>query len=228
MTDKAKLTLKQTSLGFSAAWLVRLLKQTYRWEEDGLYDTRNQHWSLGEPVILACWHSQQLFMPWIHRGLKANKDQKSLHVIVSEHGDGRLAASLLQQLRICTIPGSSTRGGARALVRMAQTLKAGNHVAITPDGPKGPKEVVKPGVVKLASLTGAPIVPIAFNARRKWIFNSWDALFIPKPFTRTIMLMGEKFPVAPGLSREELAVKADELTERLHALNAEIDQRLTS
>ncbi len=111
---------------------------------------------------------------------------------------------------------------------MLGKLKGGNHIAITPDGPKGPAEEAKFGAVKLASMSGAKIIPVAFNASSKWTLGSWDAMFIPKPFSNTVLLMGESYSVKSNLSKIELAEETHKLNSTLKGLNERVQQQLLS
>lgn len=164
------------------------------------------------------WHGQQLFMPWLYR-IRDKKNQKPFYAIVSKHNDGRLCASLIQRLSMKSIAGSSSNGGSGAFKEMYRKVISGCHMAITPDGPKGPVEEVKLGAVKLASLTNAKIVPVAFHATKKWTFNSWDSIFIPKPFSKTYMFMGEGFYVSKNISKAELVLESKNLELELKRLN---------
>ena len=223
---KVTFTLNQKLLAFCAAHFLKTIKVTLRWQQCGLYDDENRHWSEGEPVILAFWHGQQLMMPWIYRRRGILRDSKVIYALVSEHGDGRLAAALLENLSIKTVGGSSSKGGAKALITMSRRVKAGQHAAICPDGPKGPHQETKPGIIKLASITGAPIVPIAFQAKDTWSFSSWDSMFIPKPFSKARLHMGERIHIEPDLSKEELGRQAAIVTQHLHALNDEVSTQM--
>ena len=89
-----------------------------------------------------------------------------------------------------------SRRRAAAVLKLQEELKAGAIAAITPDGPRGPLREVQPGALHLAQVTGCPIVPVAFGARRKWVFNSsWDEFIVPKPFNRIAVMYGEPITV---------------------------------
>lgn len=206
-------------LGFLASVVLRFLSRTLTWKIEGM-STEQEHWSAGTPVILTFWHGEQLLMPWSYlRGSK--RDRKPIRALISLHGDGRIAAECMKLLGIGTIGGSSTRGGARALVALQRALRAGMHVAMTPDGPKGPHQEVKEGVIKLASLSQAPILPVSIRASSVWTFGSWDKMFLPKPFSRVALVFGEPFFVSKDIGREELGVEA----RRLEGVLSEIQNR---
>src|SRR5207249_11135824 len=117
-------------------------------------------WESGRGVIIAFWHSRQLMMPLCYGGSR-------LSVLISEHRDGELIHRIVRRFGIDTIRGSTTRGGARALRQMARLGCEGGDLAVTPDGPRGPRFVAQPGGVELAKLTGLPIIPLTFAASKK-------------------------------------------------------------
>jgi lysophospholipid acyltransferase (LPLAT)-like uncharacterized protein len=100
-------------------------------------------------------------------------------------------------------------------------VKAGARIGITPDGPRGPLRSVQPGALFLAQATGAPIVPVAYGARRKWLFKGWDEFLIPKPFNRIAMIYGEPITVAPG---DSLDHKATDLQRALNEVMHDADE----
>ena len=111
-------------------------------------------------VILAFWHSQQLMMPLALPGLEA-------HVLISQHRDGELIRRIVARFGLEAVRGSSTRGGAEAFRQLIRLGRSGANLVLTPDGPKGPRQVAKMGVVQLARATGLPIVPMAFGCSKK-------------------------------------------------------------
>lgn len=114
----------------------------------------------GRHIILAFWHSQQLMIPIGYRGAGS-------HVLISRHGDGEIIARIIARFGHEAVRGSSTRGGAGALRALIKLGRSGRDVVVTPDGPKGPRHVVKLGVIHLAKATGLPIVPLAFACSKK-------------------------------------------------------------
>lgn len=114
----------------------------------------------GRRMIIAFWHAQQLMMPLAYRGSEA-------YVLISRHGDGELIQRIIARFGLKAVRGSSTRGGSEALRELIRLGKSGVDLVITPDGPKGPRQVAKLGVVQLAKATGLPIVPLAFGCSKK-------------------------------------------------------------
>ncbi len=137
-----------------------------------------------QPVIYSFWHNRLLYLAYLYRG-------KMVGVMVSTHKDGEYIADIMKKLKLFPIRGSSTRGGVRALIEMINYIKSsGYDVGFTPDGPRGPKYEIQPGVLIAAQKTGAPIIPIAWNAKYKIVLNSWDNFIVPLPFNKFIVMYG--------------------------------------
>jgi lysophospholipid acyltransferase (LPLAT)-like uncharacterized protein len=169
----------------------------------------------GERFIYAFWHQRQIFFTWSHRNVEAA-------VLVSKSKDGELIARTMELSRIGAVRGSSSRGGAVAALQMVEMLRSGTDVGITPDGPRGPAREVKEGAVRVAQLSGMPIVPIANALSRKLeVSKAWDRLQVPLPFGRAVVIYGEPVRVSEG---DDLAVKAAELKAAIDALTAEADR----
>src|SRR5712692_7811541 len=117
-------------------------------------------WESGRGVIIAFWHGRQLMMPLCYGGSR-------LSILISEHRDGELIHRIVRRFGFDTVRGSTTRGGVRALRQLARLGRSGVGLAVTPDGPRGPRCVAQAGVVELAKLTELPIIPLTFAASKK-------------------------------------------------------------
>jgi len=136
--------------------------------------------SLGEePFIMACWHGELLMIPYAYLKYKKNPHVK---LLISEHFDGDLIAKTLQFFSFETIRGSSTRGGAKALLLAIKALRDGYDLGITPDGPKGPRCEVSDGIVMMAKKAKVKVVLVKIQPTKYWQLKSWDKFIIPKPF----------------------------------------------
>jgi lysophospholipid acyltransferase (LPLAT)-like uncharacterized protein len=197
----------------SLAVRVLALTLSIRREEEAV----RSHWRSEAPTIYTSWHGRILMMPLLYGQLKAR-------VLASRSEDGELAARFIARFGLEVIRGSSTRGGAEALRALARLLAEGKGVFVVPDGPKGPREVVKPGIVMLARLSGAPIVPMAFGASREWRLRSWDEFRIPKPFARCVMRFGAPIHIPGQLDRAGAEAARKEVESALHALTSHVDQ----
>lgn len=165
----------------ASSWRIQLVHEE-RWRK--IYSAREQH-------VFLLWHEALLPLLWQHRG-------QGIAIVVSEAREGRYLSEFAASLGYRSVHGSSTRGGARALLRAVRELQAGHAVAFTPDGPRGPRRELKPGVVAAAQRGGALIVPLHAEADRAWRLHSWDRFMVPKPFARVLITYGHPFGVAPG------------------------------
>ncbi len=139
--------------------VIQLLRRTMSWHTEG-GEHVSRLFGEGRAVILTFWHAQQLMMPLAIPNLEA-------HVLISQHRDGELIKRIIARFGLDAVRGSSTRGGAEALRRMIRIGRSGGSLAVTPDGPKGPRQIAKVGVVQLARATGVPIIPMAFGCSKK-------------------------------------------------------------
>ena len=153
-----------------------------RWRP--IYEARRPH-------VFLLWHEVLLPLLWHHR-------RQGIVIIVSENRDGQYLADFARVLGYGAVRGSSSKGAARALLGAVRELQAGRSVAFTPDGPRGPRRELKPGVVAAAQRGGAVIVPIHARADRAWRLDSWDRFLIPKPGARVTVSYGRPFEVDPG------------------------------
>jgi hypothetical protein len=145
--------------------------------------------------------------------------------LVSRHADGSLVADAMQAVGVTAIRGSSRRGGAAALRQMMEAA-ADYHIAIATDGPQGPRHVVKEGIIYLASQTGRPVVPAAFSARSAWRPRGrWTDMVVPRPFSRTYVIIGSPIAVPAGLSREELEPYRQQVQRAMDAVTDEAERR---
>ena len=169
------------------------------------------------PIIFALWHGRLVVPMCGRRNL-------GVYVLVSEHRDGGMIAAALDAAGYRTVRGSTTRGGAKALVQLVRLLRKGEKVAFTPDGPQGPRWKFQPGAIYLAAKTGLPIVPISGSARHAHYFKSWDSFLMPFPFTRGVINVGEPYYVTGGLDDENIEFHRAEMERRLTALAIEADR----
>ena len=183
--------------GTVARWVVSLLGLTWRVR---VYGTEHLHGLRrhGRPFAYALWHRHLLPLVWYHRG-----DPTSL--VVSAHDNGGYLARAARGWGYDLIRGSSTRGGFGAFRRMLRVLRAGGEIAVTPDGPRGPAGVVKPGVVAAIQIAEASIVPVAAWASSAWKLRSWDGFSIPKPFARLHVVYGTPLRLSKDVARTEAA-----------------------
>lgn len=137
------------------------------------------------------WHEALLPLLWLHR-------RQDVVIVVSEARDGQYLADFAERIGFRLVRGSSTRGGTRALLAAVRELEAGEVLAVTPDGPRGPRRQVKPGVLAAAQRSGTVVLPVHAEAESAWRLSSWDRFCVPKPFSRIRVVYGSPFGVEVG------------------------------
>ena len=187
--------LKLSVLPPVGAALLRGVARSIRYETRG-HEAVDALYREGRHAILAFWHAQQLMMLFGYRGT-------GTHMLISQHGDGEIIARIIARFGHQSVRGSSTRGGAGALRALIKLGRAGHDVAVTPDGPKGPRQVVKLGVIQLAKASGLPIVPMIFACSKKNSLRAgtaiWSRIHSAKACFSTVHRSG--FHVKPTMQR---------------------------
>lgn len=195
---------------------IRLLARTMKISIMG-QEKVNALWKEGKNVIIAFWHERQLMMPLVYGG-------RSVHILISLHRDGELISRTVQYFGMHSVRGSTTRGGMTALRKMVKLAREGADLAVTPDGPRGPRWSVQPGVIHLAKMSGLPIFPLTFSASRRHHLQSWDRFLIPLPFSRGVFLWGDPIIVPHTSDRNVLEEKRQELEKTLIMLTERTDR----
>jgi lysophospholipid acyltransferase (LPLAT)-like uncharacterized protein len=192
--------------------LIRLLGATYRWRSEGAehYDAVVRS---GRQPIMAFWHGRILPATLFFQ-------QRGIVVITSANFDGEWIARIIERFGYGSARGSSSRGGARALVQLKKLMQEGRPTAFTVDGPRGPARVAQPGAVFLSKITGNPIVPFHIESARHWTARSWDRTQIPKPGATVGIAIGEPFVVPADADEEGLESWRRNLEARLSTLGA--------
>jgi lysophospholipid acyltransferase (LPLAT)-like uncharacterized protein len=215
--------LRSDRLRRTLCWLIslyiRLVYRTGSWQVEGGEVPRRLH-EAGRSFILAFWHGRLLMMPM------AWDPRQPIHMLISAHRDGRLIADAVSHFGIASVAGSTRRGGSSAVRAMVKLLRGGACVGITPDGPRGPNEVASLGIVATARLAQAPIVPLAYAARRRWLLPSWDRFQLALPLSAGVFLWGEPITVPPDADDAGLENCRRLVEERLTALGREADRRM--
>ena len=167
---------------------LRLLAATWRFERVWAPDYARAL-QAGEKFVYVFWHSGLL-------PLTMDRVGEGIAVLVSQHRDGELVARLLERLGYVTARGSSTRGGDAGVRELLAWAERGRHLAVTPDGPRGPVEQAKDGAVYVATRTGLRVVPIGMGVRQAWRLKSWDRFRVPRPFARIAVTYGPPVSLA--------------------------------
>jgi lysophospholipid acyltransferase (LPLAT)-like uncharacterized protein len=146
--------------------------------------------------VVGWWHERLPLMPQLWRIAQRSGAPMGMRVLVSQHRDGRLIGTVIERFGVRLIYGSSSRRGASGLRACAAAIAAGDHVGITPDGPRGPRRVAARGIAQLAALSGAPVLPTSAQTTRRMTLKSWDRMVVPLPFGRGVIVCGPAIAVA--------------------------------
>lgn len=172
-----------TCVPFIASRVLRLLNTMVKKEILGEAHLRDT-WESGDSVIFPCWHDQLLLIVFGYPGQHAI-------LLISPSKDGELLTRTMKYFGHDTVRGSSSRGGRAAFKELLTLCKGKLDIALTPDGPRGPRHELKDGVIQLARLSGRPVIPLAFACSRGHRFKSWDRFILPYPFSRGVYSYGE-------------------------------------
>jgi lysophospholipid acyltransferase (LPLAT)-like uncharacterized protein len=180
-----------------ARYLVRayllLIKIRVVNEEIGLL-----HLKSGQKMIVAIWHQRILVVVGYARRFGGYKPS----VMISRSRDGEMIAKVYSRFNFRPIRGSSSRGGKEALANMVEDLVHHQLAVHILDGPRGPRGVVKPGLIVMAQLSGVPIVPVYISVNRAWVLDSWDSFIVPKPFSTVVIRWDSPMYVPKNMDSE--------------------------
>lgn len=170
----------------------------------------------GRAVIFVLWHGRLLPLSFRHRG-------EGLVTLISRSRDGEIIAQVVEQWGYTAVRGSTSSRGTAALRELVRHARAGRSIAITPDGPRGPRNTMKPGALRVAQLTGAPVVAAAAGTERAWWFEQWDRFIVPKPFARVRLAYSPPMFVPRDTDEAGLAELCRQAEDALNALVRKVD-----
>lgn len=165
-------------------------------------------------AIFAFWHNRLMMIPYVYRRLFGMKD---IVTVISSSMDGQYFVRALKLFRPFVVRGSSTRGGSEAFRALVKRIREGMDCIITPDGPRGPRYRVQPGIIALARLTRVPIIPVSYWSSRSRTLRTWDGFFVTLPFGRTTYVFGEPLYCPANAGESEMEALSLSLAEALHA-----------
>ncbi len=151
-------------------------------------------------AIFAFWHGRMMLLPAINPPLK-------MHVLISEHRDGKLISQVIHHFGQDTVVGSSSKGGTEAVRNIVRLLKKGDNISITPDGPRGPNQQAEMGIVTIAKLSQKPILPVTFFSSKHKRLKSWDRFMVAKPFGRIVFCVGAPIVIEQADEAARIAVQ---------------------
>ena len=193
------LPLSQRTLVWLGAFLIRILCTTLRYkliDEAGYLDE-----AVPRPVILLLWHNRILAMPVLYRRYCPRR--KGLLVLTSASRDGAYLSEFVRCFGLGSVRGSSSKRGAMALLDLIRTLQEGFDLCVTPDGPRGPRYSLGPGVILLSERCQVPLVPLLIEYSAYWRFKSWDGFAVPKPFSKVTITISPKIRIGVTSSEAE-------------------------
>jgi hypothetical protein len=202
-------------------WLIslyiRFVRLTGKWEvRDG--HIPEEFWGHEKPFILALWHGRLMMMPysWQHG--------KPIDFLISFHRDGDIVSRTIAHFGLGSIRGSSKKGGAPALKSMVTALRNGTNIGVAPDGPTGPRMRASEGIISVARLSGAPIVPATCAVSRRKILGSWDRFVVALPFGRGVFSWGEPIYVPRDADEQMVRNAVLEVERSLNRLTDDADR----
>ena len=196
--EDARPPFKARLIGRALAMLVGGLGRTLRIEiDDRCGALKNPP---DAPMLWAFWHNRIFVVPTVWRKYLP---ERSGAVLTSASKDGAILAETLRCFGAASVRGSSSRRGAAASRELVEWINAGFDIAITPDGPRGPKYQLAPGLIRLASATGARILPVSVEYTNAWRMKSWDQFRIPKPFSKVRVTLHEFEILPPELDGDD-------------------------
>lgn len=164
------------------------------------------------PAIYAIWHGQQY-------GLYSFKSKKDMNILISPSVDGQIISNFSKYYGFRTIRGSLKNKGEQALREIIKKTEQGENIAYTVDGPRGPVYKVKPGLIRMAKITGCPIIPMSIVANKRKILKTWDEFNIPGFFSKVAVVFGDPIYIDSEISKEDAEDKRLEVEETLFALD---------
>jgi lysophospholipid acyltransferase (LPLAT)-like uncharacterized protein len=200
--------------GFAGTTLASCWMRTlhFRHRHLGPTEVNPHHTRPGDRYIYAIWHENMLLPAFQFA-------RRDIHVLISQHADAQLFAELLGRLRVPVIRGSTNRGGVEAVRQILRKTGRAAHLTLTPDGPRGPRRHVQPGITYLAARTGMPIVPTGFGYDRPWRLPTWDRFAVPRLWTLGTCVTAAPIPVPPDSGKMQLESYRRRVEKALHEVS---------
>jgi hypothetical protein len=202
----------QAILSYLLAGYIRLVMLTNR-KEFRVHPEAEIFMRGEKNAIFAFWHGRMMLLPAVN-------PPRKMHVLISQHRDGKLISQVIHHFGQDTVVGSSSKGGTEAVRNIVRLLKTGDNISITPDGPRGPNQVAAIGIVTIAKLAKKPVLPVTFSATKYKRLKSWDKFMIAKPFGRIVFCIGAPIMIeqADEVARIAIETAMNNLVEQADAL----------
>ena len=178
------------------AFLIRLLAHSIRWDKNIPFATKRLL-DDNKPIILIFWHNRILSMTagW--------DNSQNITLLRSSHRDGLLIGRAIGHLGYKTVAGSSNKDGSDGLRKLLRELRNGHSIGITPDGPRGPRMRLAKGTITAARLSTIPIIPVAWNTKKRVLLKTWDSMILAHPFTKGVFIFGKPIFISKTLSKNQ-------------------------
>lgn len=193
--------------------ILRLLLATIRVRIDdraGFLDRK-----ILRPTLICFWHNRILGITAAFNARYPRRDRKGVTVLTSPSKDGEILAQFVGAFGMGSVRGSSSRRGSQALRELVRLVRDGRDIAITPDGPRGPRYSLGPGVIQLAQTTGAQILPVHAHFSRSWRLKTWDGFIIPLPFSTISVTLDNAVAIPAELTDADFETQRKNLEELL-------------
>ena len=215
----SKTSLGQKLTGFLFYFITNLIARSIKWQyfeqsnKSTIFDNKHKY-------IFCCWHNKLFLGPHL---LPRNR---VINALQSSHSDGMITSVAFKYLGMNVILGSSKKGGMQAFRKMIKRLQLGESIAITPDGPKGPKEQVKEGIIKLAQISNTPIIPLVWATEKFKTINSWDDFVLPYPFSKGIYCYGKPINIKKNINVNQFELERQKLENELKRLTRTLENKI--
>jgi lysophospholipid acyltransferase (LPLAT)-like uncharacterized protein len=215
----SKTSLGQKLTGFLFYFITNLIARSIKWQyfeqsnKSTIFDNKHKY-------IFCCWHNKLFLGPHL---LPRNR---VINALQSSHSDGMITSVAFKYLGMNVILGSSKKGGMQAFRKMMKRLQLGESIAITPDGPKGPKEQVKEGIIKLAQISNTPIIPLVWATEKFKTINSWDDFVLPYPFSKGIYCYGKPINIKKNINVNQFELERQKLENELKRLTRTLENKI--
>lgn len=215
----SKTSLGQKLTGFLFYFITNLIARSIKWQyfeqsnKSTIFDNKHKY-------IFCCWHNKLFLGPHL---LPRNR---VINALQSSHSDGMITSVAFKYLGMNVILGSSKKGGMQAFRKMIKRLQLGESIAITPDGPKGPKEQVKEGIIKLAQISNTPIIPLVWTTEKFKTINSWDDFVLPYPFSKGIYCYGKPISIKKNINVNQFELERQKLENELKRLTRILESKI--
>ncbi len=195
LTKLLRLPFTQAILAFIAHLYIKLVYATSPWEFKNR-EIFESYIKQNKPFIVSFWHGHLLMLAC------ALQWKIPVHMLISNHRDGKIISKIINYFGIQTIAGSTNKQGFEAARNILQAIKQGSVIGITPDGPRGPREEISDGILQIARLAQVDIIPFAYSCKHIKRLHTWDHFRVAKPFCKGVFVVGT--PIAPSKDLEQL------------------------